>query len=85
MGSGVSVEDPSKLRREYEALAAKNVGDQELLDHMKKLIISPPAGALIVGVVSAVVRKVETNFCVGSLPIVLQAERRHLRVHITAM
>lgn len=40
----MSVIDPSQLRREYEALAAKNVGDQELLDHMKKLIVSPPAG-----------------------------------------
>lgn len=44
MGGAVSVTDPSQLRREYEALAAKNVGDQELLDHMKKLIVSPPAG-----------------------------------------
>lgn len=40
----MSVQDPSALRREYEALAAKNVGDEELLKHMKKLIISPPAG-----------------------------------------
>lgn len=49
MGGAVSVADPSQLRREYEALAAKNVGDQELLDHMKKLIISPPAGEHTMG------------------------------------
>lgn len=53
----MSVENPSELRREYEALAAKNVGDQELLNHMKKLIISPPAGEqYTLGVVMAVVR-----------------------------
>lgn len=57
MGSGVSVEDPSKLRREYEALAAKNVGNQELLNHMKKLIFSPPAGKRTMSTVTAVVRR----------------------------
>lgn len=45
MGGGVSVDvDASVLRKEYETLAAKNVSDEELLNHMKKLIVSPQTG-----------------------------------------
>ncbi|CAB1105023.1 unnamed protein product [Ectocarpus sp. CCAP 1310/34] len=40
----VGVVDPAVLRKEYEAMAAKEVGDEELLNHMKKLIISPQSG-----------------------------------------
>ncbi|CAM9988679.1 unnamed protein product [Ectocarpus sp. 8 AP-2014] len=42
----VGVVDPAALRKEYEAMAAKDVGDEELLNHMKKLIISPQTGAV---------------------------------------
>ncbi|CAN0542019.1 unnamed protein product, partial [Ectocarpus sp. 12 AP-2014] len=41
----VGVVDPAALRKEYEAMAAKDVGDEELLNHMKKLIISPQSEA----------------------------------------
>lgn len=44
----VGVVDPAALRKEYEAMAAKDVGDEELLNHMKKLIISPQTGGCIV-------------------------------------
>lgn len=48
MGGGVSVDvDASALRKEYETLAAKNVSDEELLSHMKKLIVSPPTGGRV--------------------------------------
>lgn len=43
----VGVVDPAALRKEYEAMAAKDVGDEELLNHMKKLIISPQTGGCI--------------------------------------
>ncbi|CAN0151084.1 unnamed protein product, partial [Ectocarpus fasciculatus] len=42
----VGVVDPAALRKEYEAMAAKDVGDEELLNHMKKLIISPQIAAV---------------------------------------
>lgn len=51
MGAAASVDvDASVLRKEYETLAANNVSDEELLNHMKKLIISPPTGGTWVGV-----------------------------------
>ncbi|CAM9091066.1 unnamed protein product [Scytosiphon promiscuus] len=44
MGAAGSVGvDPSVLRKEYEDMVAKNVGDEELLRHMKELILSAPA------------------------------------------
>ncbi|CAM9761482.1 unnamed protein product, partial [Hapterophycus canaliculatus] len=45
MGAAGSVGvDPATLRKEYEEMAAKNVSDEELLRHMKKLILSASAG-----------------------------------------
>lgn len=41
--------DPAALRREYEAKSAENVGDEKLLAHMKKIIISAPSGMLSCG------------------------------------
>lgn len=52
MGAASSVGvDPTTLRKEYEAMAASAASDEELLKHMKTLIISPKGCEVVVGVV----------------------------------
>lgn len=50
MGAAGSVADAGMLREEFEAKAAESVSDEELLKHMKNLMVSLPAGVILLGV-----------------------------------
>lgn len=49
MGAASSVGiDPTTLRKEYESMAASAASDEELLKHMKALILSEGKGYVVV-------------------------------------
>lgn len=48
MGAAGSVADAGMLRREFEAKAVETITDEELMNHMKKLVVSLPPGVLLI-------------------------------------